>query len=82
MDIDEHERHKIESVIRNFKEIKTLKKSKKKEITTEIVITAINVVIGGIVISNNTLSVASVAALGSISGILTWLRHNLPSRLK
>ena len=77
IDITEYEKQKIESVIKNFKEIKDLKKSKKEKIKNEVIMTVINAVISGIVISNNTISISGIVALGSISGILTWLRHNM-----
>jgi len=78
IDITEYEKQKIESVIKNFKEIKDLKKSKKEKIKNEVIMTVINAAISGIVISNNTISISGIVALGSISGILTWLRHNMP----
>lgn len=77
-DVTPEERIKIENVIKNYKEIRGLKKSKRQKLVTEIVLAAARGGIGGIVLGGEAAAFSGMIVLGSVSGILTWVRYNMP----
>jgi hypothetical protein len=81
-DVTDNERIKIENVIKNYKEIKSLKKSKRKNILTEIVLSSARGGIAGAVLGGEAAAISGMIVFGSISGILTWARYYLPTSSK
>jgi hypothetical protein len=73
------ERSRVEQILRDYRERRSLNKSYSNKIVIDTIIGAIRGGLGGAVLGGESGIVPGMIAFGTLSGILSWSREILPS---
>ena len=72
VDVSLEERCKIEQVIRDYKNKRTINKSQSKRLTNAVILGALRGGLGGAVLGGEAGILPGMIAFGSLGGILSW----------